>query len=103
MNRIKKIKEFFKKIFLRVGENPLPAFLVLILLALVFGILIFYQYSFLAEKREPQAIERPLQFKEALFQKILEEWGRRQKRFDEADLKEYRDLFKVSVPEQLTP
>lgn len=99
MNRIKKIKEFSKKIFFRVGENPLPAFFGLILLALVFGFLIFYQYSFLAGKKEPQVIEKPLQFKEDLYQKILVEWQVRQKNFGEADSKEYRDLFRIFAGE----
>ena len=99
MNRIKKIKESFKKIFLKVGENPLPAFFVLILLALVFGVLIFYQYSFLAEKKEPQVIEKPLQFKEDLYQKFFAEWQVRQKNFDEADSKKYRDLFRIFAEE----
>ena len=99
MNRIKKIKEFSKKIIFRVGENPLPAFFVLILLAFVFGVLIFYQYSFLAGKKEPQVIEKPLQFKEDLYQKILVEWQVRQKNFDEADSKKYHDLFRVFTEE----
>ena len=87
MNRIKKIKEFFKKIFWVIGENPFPAFFVLLLLALVFGALIFYQYSFLAGEKEPQIIEKPLRFKEDIYQKILKEWEVRQKRFGEADSK----------------
>lgn len=95
MNRIKKIKEFFKKIFWRIGENPLPAFFVLLLLALAFGALIFYQYSFLAGEKEPQVIEKPLRFKEDIYQKILKEREVRQKRFEEADSKEYRDLFRI--------
>jgi len=103
MNRIKKIKEFFKKIFWKIGENPLPAFFILIILAITFGCLIFYQYSFLVEKKEPQVIEEPLQFKEDLYQKILAEWQSRQKKFQEADSREYRNLFQVAPSEKLTP
>jgi len=58
--------------------------------------LIFYQYSFLVEKKEPQIIERPIQFKEELYQKILKEWETRQKNFDQAEQKEYRDLFRIT-------
>jgi len=101
MNRIKKIKEFFKKMFWKIGENPFPTFFILIILAIIFGCLIFYQYSFLAGKKEPQIIEEPLQFKEDLYQKILAEWQSRQKKFQEAELKEYRNLFSP-LPEGLT-
>lgn len=97
MIKIKQLKESLKKIFWKIGENPLPAFCILIIVALIFGGLVFYQYSFLAEKKEPQIVERPLQFKEPLFQKILEEWQVRQKKFEEAEFKEYRDLFRVPI------
>jgi len=98
MTKIAQLKEFFKKFFWKIGRNPLPTFFILILLAVILGVAIFYQYSFLAEKKEPQIIEKPLQFKEDLYQKILEEWQIRQEKFDKADSKEYRDLFKVSSP-----
>ena len=97
MIKIKQLKESLKKIFWKIGENPLPTFFILLIFALIFGGLIFYQYSFLAEKKEPQIVEKPLQFKEALFQKILEEWQARQKKFEESDFKEYRDLFRVPI------
>ena len=71
------------------------------ILALFIGGLIFYQYSFLAEKKEPQVIEKPLRFKEELYQKILIEWEERQKKFDQVEQKEYRDLFQIA-PEKLT-
>jgi len=102
MNKLQRLIEFLKKIFWKIGGNPLPAFFILLILALIFGGLIFYQYSFLAEKKEPQIIEKPIQFKEDLYQKILAEWQMRQKNFDEAEQKEYRDLFQISPPEKLT-
>jgi len=84
-----------------MGEKPLSTFFILLVSAVIFGGLIFYQYSFLAEKKEPQVIERPIQFKEELYQKILTEWEERQKKFDQVEQKEYRDLFQVT-PEKLT-
>jgi hypothetical protein len=102
MNKIKRFTEFLKKIFWKIGENPLPTFFILLILALSIGGLIFHRYSFLAEKKEPQITERKIQFKEDLYQKILEEWEIRQKEFEEADSREYRDLFKIQVPEKLT-
>ena len=84
-----------------MGEKPLSTFFILLVSAVIFGGLIFYQYSFLAEKKEPQVIERPIQFKEELYQKILTEWEERQKKFDQVEQKEYRDLFQI-LPEKLT-
>jgi hypothetical protein len=101
MIKIKDFANFLKKIFWKIGENPLPAFFILLVLALIFGGLIFYQYSFLAEKKEPQITERKIQFKEELYQKILEGWEIRQRKFEEAEFKEYRDLFQV-FSEKLT-
>jgi hypothetical protein len=101
MIKIKDFANFFKKIFWKIGENPLPTFFILLVLALIFGGLIFYQYSFLAEKKEPQITERKIQFKEEIYQKILNEWEERQKKFDQAEQKEYRDLFQI-LPEKLT-
>ena len=101
MKKIQRLKEFLGKIFWKMGENPLSTFFIFLILALIFGGLIFYQYSLLAEKKEPQIIERPIQFKEELYQKILEEWEIRQKNFDQAEQKEHRDLFQISL-ERLT-
>ena len=98
MNKLQRLTEFLKKIFWKIGENPLSAFFILLVLALIFDGLIFYQYSFLAEKKEPQIIERPVQFKEELYQKILKEWERRQEKFEKSGLKEYRGLFRVLQP-----
>jgi hypothetical protein len=101
MIKIKNLGQFFKKIFWKMGEKRLSTFFILLILALIFGALIFYQYVFLAEKKEPQIIERPIQFKEELYQKILTEWEERQKKFDQVEQKEYRDLFQI-LPEKLT-
>jgi hypothetical protein len=85
-----------KKIFWKIGENPLPTFFILLILALIFGSLIFYQYVFLVEKKEPQITEKPIQFKEEIYQKILKEWEIRQKNFEEAEFKEHRNLFQLT-------
>lgn len=104
MIKIKRFRGFFQKIFWKIGENPFPFLCFLIFFALIFGGLIFYQYAFLAEKKEPQVIETPFQFKEEIYQKILKEWDKRQEEFKKSDSKEYRDLFRVPLlPTGLTP
>jgi len=96
--KFKKNKEFFKKIPRIFKKHIFLSFLIPFLLTLILGGFIFYQYSFLAEKLEPQIIEKPLQFEEALYQEISEEWQIRQKRFEEAEFKKYPDLFRLPVP-----
>jgi len=89
-----KIKIFFKKLPRILGENTFLTFLFLLLISLILGGIIFYKYSILAEKAEPQIIEKPLQFEEKIYQKILNEWEARGRRFEETELKEYPDLFR---------
>ena len=91
--KINKVKKVFGKLPRILGERAFLVSLILIFLALILGGFIFYKYNILAQKTEPQIIEKPFQFKESLYQKILEEWQGHQRKFDEAELKEYPDLF----------
>ncbi len=89
----KKIKDFFKKLLPRAAEHCFLVFLVLVFISLIIGSLQFYQYSFLAEKSEPEISKAKIQFKENLYQKILSEWQNREERFETAETKEYPDPF----------
>jgi len=101
--KFNKLKGSLKRLPRILAEHIFLSFLGLLSLALIFGGFIFYKYSILTEKIEPKILEKPLQFKEALYQKILEEWQIRQKRFEEAELKEYPDPFRGPTPtEELT-
>ena len=70
------------------------SFLVLVLIALLVGGLLFYQCSFSQLKSAPEVTGKIIQFKEGLYQKVLEEWQDREQSFEQADLKEYPNLFK---------
>jgi len=94
-----KIKIFFKKLPRILGEKAFLTFLFLLFISLILGGIIFYKYSILAEKAELRTIEEPLQFEEKIYQKILNEWGTREKIFKEAELKEYPDLFRGAISE----
>ncbi|MFQ6049567.1 MAG: hypothetical protein ACE5J0_00815 [Candidatus Paceibacterales bacterium] len=89
----KKIKDFLKKLPRALGERAFLAFLGLFVLSLILGGLAFYKYSVLAKKTELQTTEKPLQFKEKTYQKVLETWQEKEKRFKETDVKEYPDPF----------
>jgi len=103
MIKFKKIKEILQNFFWTIGKNVFITFLFLIFLTLIFSGFIFYKYSYLTEKKEPQIIEKPPYFKEALYQKILDEWQIRQKKFEEAEFKEYRNLFQTQITEGISP
>lgn len=102
MIKIKKIKDYFKRLVWITGEKAPFTLLILLLLALILGSFVFYKYSFLVEKSKPEVTRKPRQFEEAVFQRILKEWQIRQERFEGADLKEYPDLFqsRVQVPKE---
>jgi hypothetical protein len=92
--KTKKINVFFKKVPKILGEHAFLSFLGLLILALILGSAVFYKYSFLAGEEEPESTEKPLKFKEKTYQEILKIWGKREKRFEEADSKEYPDPFR---------
>jgi len=92
--KAKKIKEFFKKLLRVLGERAFLTFLGLLIITLIFGGFIFYKYSILAAKMEPQVTEKPLQFKEKTYQAVLKFWQEKEKRFKEVDLKEYSNPFR---------
>lgn len=96
--KLNKIKTFFQKLPRFLGERFFTSFLVLLLLALIFGGFIFYKYSVLIEQASQQDLlgeEKPLDFDERIFQEILKIWQERQKKFEEAQLREYPDPFGI--------
>jgi len=92
--KTKKTKEFFQKLPRILGENAFLIFLGLLIIALILGGFIFYKYSILVAKMEPQVIEKPLQFKEKTYQAVLKFWQEKEKRFQEVDFKEYPNPFR---------
>lgn len=91
--KLNKIKEFFKKLPMISGKHAFFTFLVFLLLALILGGFVFYKYSILIEKLEPQLLEKPIQFNEKIYQKILKIWEEREKVFKETETKTYSNPF----------
>ena len=87
-------KEFLKKVPYLLGERSFPALLVFVCLSLLLGGLLFYKYSILAEKKEPQVSEVSLKFERECFQRILKEKQNREERFQEIQTKVYSDPFR---------
>lgn len=92
--KFKREKEFLKKLPRILGEQAFLTFLALLFLALIFGGFLFYKYSILAEKAEPEIPEKPLEFQEKTYQEVLKIWQDRQKKFEETEFKIYPDPFK---------
>lgn len=92
--KIKEIKQFLKKLPRTLGEKRFLTFFGLLLVALIFSGLSFYKYGFLAEEEKLEVPEKPLKFNEKDYQEVLKIWQEKEKRFNEADLKEYPNPFR---------
>lgn len=89
-----KAKKFLIKLPETLAKHVFLTFLVLIFIAFILGGFIFYKYSFLVEKIEPQITKNPFQIEKNLFQKILNVWQEREKKFKETESKIPFDLFR---------
>ena len=98
-----KTKNTLGKFLRRSAEWPLLTFLVLFFLVLILGGLSFYKYSILTQKVEPEIIEKPVQFQENLYQKILKEWQDKEQRFEAATTKKYDNPFQKEREMQARP
>lgn len=91
--KLKKNKDFFLKIPRFLVEHAFLTFLTLIFFAFIFGGLVFYSYGALVESKEFKITEETFLFDEKVFQDIIEIREQKEKKFEEADFKEYSDLF----------
>jgi len=92
--QLKKFVTFLKKLPRILGERAFLTFWGLVILALIFGAIVFYKYNFLTKKSEPQIPESSLKFKEKIYEDVLKIWQEKEERFEGADLKEYPNPFK---------
>lgn len=108
---ITKLKKSLKKLP-EILINKAPLFLFLgILFEILIGVFIFYQYSFLVQKKDIVITEKPLILEQELLSKILKELEQRKVKFEQADSEEHPDLFRLpgavepeaAEPEELTP
>jgi|APFre7841882654_1041346.scaffolds.fasta_scaffold03004_1 hypothetical protein len=82
--KIDKIENFFKKLPWILAGHAFLSFLLLFIIILIVSAIIFYKYSILVQKIEPNVTEKSLQFKKGDYQKVLEIWQERDKKFQEA-------------------
>ena len=91
--KFNKIKESGKKLFPALARHLFWSILASLLLVLVIGGITFYKYSILAQKTKAQTLENQVQFKDELYQKLLEIWQGREEGFRAIQTKEYPNPF----------
>jgi len=93
--KLHKIKNFLKKLPIIIGENAFLISLLFILLSLILGGLVLYNYIRLTQKVEIQIIKEPVKFQFQTYEEVLKIWQEREEKSKEVDLKQYPDLFRV--------
>ena len=92
--QLDKIKKTMPGVFRFAAERVFVTFIVLIFIAALLGLAVFYKYGFLPQKIEPELSVEIIKFKEGAYQKILAEWQSRGERFEAVKTKERPDLFR---------
>ncbi|OGZ62894.1 MAG: hypothetical protein A2998_00745 [Candidatus Staskawiczbacteria bacterium RIFCSPLOWO2_01_FULL_37_25b] len=67
-----------KKVCLFLGKHAFFFILFMILLELIFGGFLYYNYAFLAEKEKPENGNNYFKFEDSAYQEILKEWEKRE-------------------------
>ena len=91
--KIRRTKNFFKKLPKTLALHPFLTFWVLLSIALILGSIIFYKHSILAEKPEIETSKELLRFKQGVYQKVLDRWQQREENLENISLKEYINPF----------
>lgn len=99
--KLNQLKKKFKKLPRSLAEHVFGFFMFLVFIALVLGGVLFYQYSFLTEKMEAEVLQLSIQYKENVLKEMSDQWLKREKKFMEADTKQYPNLFKEQLSEKI--
>ncbi len=89
-----------KKLPWILAEHTFLTFLFFFFLILVLSGFIFYKYSILVEKKEPEVLEKTFQFEEETYREILKKWQENEQRFEEASKKKCLDPFRLAEEEK---
>jgi hypothetical protein len=86
-----KIKKFLEKLAITLIEKGFLILVLIFFISTILGFLIFLKYA------NPSPLEgegKLIEFDEKTYNKVLEKWQEREKRFREVDFKEYPNPFK---------
>jgi len=92
--KFKEVLNRSKKLPRILAENSFFTFLGSLLVALILGVLAFSQSGILAKDEVVFNEDQTLQFKEKVYQAILDEWGLRDAKFIETESKTYPNPFR---------
>ena len=76
-----------------LGKNAFLFTIIFILLDIVFGEFLFYNYVVLVKMKESEIISPPAKFKEQVYQSVLGEWQAREENFKGVSPKNLQDPF----------
>ena len=96
---IGKIKRISEKTIWFLIRNPVLAVFLSLVLSLFLGFIIFYQYIFFPTQKDFSFDHDIVEFDKRTYQRVLEEWERRDKRIELIGEQEYKDVFFI-VPEK---
>lgn len=82
-----------KKFFWFLGKYAFSVTLVIILLELVLGGVLFYQYQLSLKKGESDTSNESFQFKYSVYQNVLTRWELRDQKLQESLQKNYSNPF----------
>ncbi len=99
-----KIQKFLGKLVLAIVKHLFLDCLIIFLLTLILGSFFYYKYNILAQRVKLESFEKPFLLKEDDYQNVIKIWQEDERRFKEADSKEYINPFKEQstvVPEEV--
>lgn len=91
--KLKNILNFLGKLPLILVEHSFLTFSIFLLLSVLLGSFVFYQYIILTSTKSPDFFAQLTEFKEETYQEILKTWQEREKRFNEASSQNYLNPF----------
>ena len=77
-----------------MAEHGFLVFLFFLVLSLILGGFLFYQYSVIIKSCSSETDIKFIKFKENVYQEILEERKKRDQRIEQRNQKQYPNLFK---------
>ena len=95
--KLDKTKKFLGNFLLITAKQSFLSCLFLFVLALIFGGFLFCQYIIKAQTAKIEITEKPFLLNEETHQEVLRIWQVREKKFSEADSKEYSNPFRELI------
>jgi hypothetical protein len=92
-NILNGLKNSAKNIVWFLAQGAFFFILIFILLEILLGEFLFYQYVFLAKTKEPEVTTLPVRFKKEIYQSVVKEWESRENAFNATKRETYTNPF----------